>query len=140
MLNETETIDAVSKIVVPSMPIFITGIITIFVTYLSLKYNARNIYIMANQAKIGESIEKLAEIARRGQKEEIQNFLDSTKSIYIPNKLKKKIRKEIKRTDQNFIQHHYWEIKSELFKNKKKKELPKLHERILDVINEYISP
>lgn len=141
MLNET--VDTISKIVLPSMAILVSGFVTIFVTFISIKYNAKNIYVQANQQKIGESIEKLAEKARRGQIEEIQKFLNSAESIYIPNDLKRKIRKEIMKEigkDENPSFCEDAKQKSIMLSTSKKEEFTELHERVLNIISEYISP
>lgn len=62
LLNET----AVSGIIVPTIAIIMSGlvaifsgVVTIFVTFLSIKYNARNLFIQANKEKIYDSIEVL---------------------------------------------------------------------------------
>lgn len=87
--TETNTIvKVVKEIILPLASVFVTG----FVAYYTIKYNAKNMFIQANQEKIKNSIDNLAGIIKRGQKEEILDFLDSKKGIYVPASIKSEIR------------------------------------------------
>ena len=112
--TETNTIlDVIIKLGIPIISILVTG----FIAYYSVKNNARNIFIQANEAKIKESIEKLGKIIDRGRADEILEFLNSSDGVYVPKPIKSKIRTYAKKTiDVNI-------------KNK-----------MLDLISKYISP
>lgn len=110
MLNETNiTIDVASILInspsetndilkiiaqfaIPIFSILITGIVTGFTAYYTIKNNARNIFIQANKTKIEETIKELSEFIVRGQNHEILNFLNSSDGIYIPEQIKSEIR------------------------------------------------
>lgn len=110
MLNETNiTIDVASIIInspsetnatlkiiiqfgIPIFSILITGCVTVFTVYYTIKNNARNIFIQANKTKIEETIDILSKLIVRGQNNEILDFLNSSDGIYIPEKIKSEIR------------------------------------------------
>ena len=82
--TETNTILAVIiKLGIPIISILVTG----FIAYYSVKNNARNIFIQANEAKIKESIEKLGKIIDRCRADEILEFLNSSDGVYVPSQL-----------------------------------------------------
>jgi hypothetical protein len=142
MLNETNvtlallTENTISKIVVPTASIFVSG----YVAYMSMKYNARNIFIDANKEKINDAIMKLAEKAKRGKVDEINEILNSDSGIYIPHSLNKKIKREIKKETSSNLFYKSLRKKDELLRYFKKEEEPSLGNRILNLINKYISP
>lgn len=141
MLNETNvtlallTENTISKIFVPTASICVSG----YVAYMSMKYNARNIFIDANKEKINDAIMKLAEKAKRGKVDEINEILNSDSGIYIPHSLNKKIKREIKKETSSNLFYKSLRKKDELLRYFKKEE-PSLGNRILNLINKYISP
>jgi len=133
MLNETNITIDVAKIVInsqgegynywtiffqliqyfiPILSIIATG----YIAYYTIKNNARNVFIQANQEKINEAIATLAEKIQRGQVGEIKSFLNSSEGIYIPKSLKVELRKDLNEIDLNKI------------------------EKMLDEISKYLSP
>ena len=103
----------VKEIILPLASVFVTG----FVAYYTIKYNARNIFIQANEEKIKNSIDDLARIIERGQSEEILGFLNTKAGIYVPAQIKSEIRMYAKESIDVDT------------KNK-----------MLDVISEYVTP
>lgn len=105
--------NVLKEIIIPLASVFVTG----FIAYYTIKYNARNIFIQANEEKIKNSIENLAKKIERGQRDEILDFLNTREGIYVPEPIKSDIRKYAK------------EVIDEDNKNK-----------MLDVISRYITP
>jgi hypothetical protein len=154
MLNETAITQTllngttVSSIVVPVASIVMTGITAIFtgiitfsVAYMSMKYNAKSVFIQANKDKVNEQVIKLADAARRNKIKEINSIMDSGDNFYIPEHLKKKIKREIKKElNPNSFEKLYRKKDELFFRYLKKEEFPCLYDRILSIINKYISP
>ena len=96
LINSQSETNNIFKIVtlfgIPIFSILVTGLVTGFTVYYTIKNNARNIFIQANKTKIEEAIKELSKLIDRGQNHEILNFLNSTDGIYIPEQIKSEIR------------------------------------------------
>jgi hypothetical protein len=147
LLNETTVTQTMSGIVVPIVAILMTGIvaifsgvITVFVTRMSIKHNEKILFINTYKEKMNEAILKISVKAGRGEIFEINEFIDSEEGVYIPKDLKKKIRKEIrKEINPNFFDKILMKI-DELHKHLRKEKYTNSSDRILSILNEYISP
>ncbi|MDD5474774.1 MAG: hypothetical protein PHU34_11615 [Candidatus Methanoperedens sp.] len=147
MLNETNiTIDAarvminsqtgtndslalISQILIPAIAIIATGVTSVLITYYTVTNNTRSIYIQANQTEIKKAMEELSKRVDRGQSQEILDFLNSIKGIYIPKSMRNRIRKKC---SGNWLLDILLKRKAEIGKEQKIK--------IIDEINKYISP
>lgn len=65
--------------------------------------------------------------------------MDSKDGVYIPIDLKKKIRKEMKKEDPQNLFYKFLRSKDELFASLRKQDYPHISERILNIINKYLS-
>lgn len=91
--SKTESFDLlslISQLIIPFISVVVTG----YIAYYTIKNNARTIFIQANQIKINDAILNLAKKIERGEPSEIMEFLNSNEGIYIPEPLKKELRKD----------------------------------------------
>ena len=112
MLNETNiTIDVANIVVnaqsegynywtlffqlIQSFIPIISIIATVYIAYYTIKNNAKNVFIQANQEKTNEAIITLSKKIKRGDADEIKSFLNSSEGIYIPKSLKVELRKDL---------------------------------------------
>lgn len=95
MLNQSIIIQTPAEDIVPMVSVVITAIVSILVTYITITNNTKTIFILENKDKINSIILELAQGARREKLDEINNVLNSKDNYYIPNNLKKKIKREI---------------------------------------------
>ena len=106
------------ELIIAIFSILITG----FIAYYSIKNNAKNIFIQANQEKITNSISILSKKIERGKYDEISTFLNSSEGIYIPIQIKNQIRDYLKDQSDSVILN------------------PELVIKMSDSLSEYISP
>ena len=135
MLNQTIVIQTPSEDLVPIVSVVITAIVSVLVTYISIKNNTKTIFIQANKDKINEKILELAQGARRGKLDEITEVVNSKDNYYIPEDLKKKISKEIKKENPPNFYYKILKNKDQLLKRLRNEKYPDLYERILSIIN-----
>ena len=140
MLNQTIVIQTLPEDLVPIVSVVITAIVSVLVTYISIKNNTKTIFIQANKDKINEKILELAKGARRDKLEEITEAMNSKDNYYIPEDLKIKISKEIKKENPPNFYYKILKNKDKLLKYLRNEKYPDLCERILSIINRYISP
>lgn len=144
MLNETVVLQTPSDNTVPIAALVVSGVVTILVsfltTYISLKNNNRTVFIQANKDKINEIILQLAEGARRGKLGEIEDTLNSKFNYYIPEDLKKEIKREINKEKSQSLYCKILRGKDKLQNYLMRNNSPTLCDRILRMINKYISP
>ena len=106
------------ELIIAIFSILITG----FIAYYSIKNNAKNIFIQANQEKITNSISILSKKIERGKYDEISTFLNSSEGIYIPIQIKNQIRDYLKDQSDSVILN------------------PELVIKMSDSLSEYLSP
>ncbi len=106
------------ELIIAIFSILITG----FIAYYSIKNNAKNIFIQANQEKITNSISILSKKIERGKYDEISTFLNSSEGIYIPIQIKNQIRDYLKDQSDSVILN------------------PELGIKMSDSLSEYLSP
>jgi|GEM_PF-5756438 len=141
MLNQYIIIQTPPEDIVPMVSVVITAIVSILVTYITITNNTKTIFILENKDKINSIILELAKGARREKLDEINNVLNSKDNYYIPNDLKKKIKREIEIENSQWYSFYgllKWKAKTiKYFENE---EYPPVEERILKIINKYLSP
>jgi hypothetical protein len=139
--NESNVVQTFSGIVVPTVAIVMSAIVTIYVAYMSIKFNTKSVFVLANKDKMNQQIIMLGVAARSGKIDKIEEVLNSRDNYYIPDDLKKKIKIEMEKENSPWYSFYgllKWKDKTiKYFENKK---YPPLHERILKIINKYLSP
>jgi hypothetical protein len=141
MLNETIIIQVPSGGTVPLLSVIVTGIVTITITYITIRNNTKMIFIQANKDKINEKIIELADVAKTGNVEDIEKVIDGEDNYYIPEDLKKKIKREIKKEKPHWFSFYaLLKLKDMLIRYFENEKYQLLHERILKIINKYLSP
>jgi hypothetical protein len=125
-----DSLALISQIIIPAIAIIVTGVTSVLITYYTVTNNTRSIYIQANQTEIKKAMDELSIRVDRGQSQEILDFLNSIKGIYIPKSMRNSIRKKCSRN---------WSLAILGFKrtvtiSKEQKN------KIKDEINKYLSP